>query len=703
MEENNQNGQLSNDQSMATSGKGANFSTQNTGGKVIGNDTATVGSGGVVSLKGGQTQSEINEQKRIEELKSRAVKLERKLTPREKELEKLHKQAVKPVSPVGKFQGTNYNQDIKNKAHNTNNVQNAKHDNQKNSDTVNSEINYKKQEELVEDLINPTESLGKPKNTENFIQEDSQQKASINHKIEDTNKSQDTNHKTQTDYKKQDIRSKIQSEKKQEEKNISAEISKEKQVKKIAEQKPVKRMVISPAGQISYVDNQKIEKDITKEEKQPVVDKGMTKDSGSKSSTSSNIVNLKSKEKNSAEKQMDASSTVVKNKNITKTPKTPNVLETPWEDKKVDLKELSPEKRIDMQATPSMASVNFNMDDDFNKEMVEWFDTYNELPINIKLGLGSQEVRQKIKELATKNKALNEKALGEISRIVRDVYTKLIKTEEIKKRLQDVLKLKEDTIDDAIKEIGSIVGEVKEVGNRKSNDYFEKLSLEKSIEKYPNIAAEEITTGKISNKQTGEYIDPTIQNWINDYISQMGSDKHTNLERGKYLNDSTNTKNLNQEDKKIIEKLTKSYDEGSKLIIDREEEVILWNLHEDESRLGINSDRSKRVINKFKIEEAQTADVDNSQNNETVITKMQNTKKKQSNIKVPKQVKKNRMIENSTMTKKSSLENNADNSIIKDSSGVGPKPTFNKGKLLENKKETQEEELLDLSSEIPVK
>jgi hypothetical protein len=617
MEENNQNGQLNNNQGTTTSGQGANFSTQNIGGNIVGNDTAGTGSGAVVSLKGGQTQKEIDEQKRIEELKSRAVKLERKLTPREKELEKLHKQAVKPVSPVGKFQGTSYNQDTKNKVHNTNNVQNTRHNNQKNRDTVNSGINYKKQEELVENLINPTESLGKPQNTENPIQETSQQKTSINYKR------QDANYKAQTNYKKQDIKSKIRPEKKQEEKSVSTEILKEKQVKKVVEQKPAKRMVISPAGQISYVDNQELEGSVIKKEEQVNVEKDAIKKSSAKAVSSSNIVNLKSEEESLTKQQ--AESRVVKSEGVvktleapgtaraSKTLKTPGVSEAsgiPWEERRVDLKELSTEKRIDMQATPSLASVRLKMDEDLNEELAEWFDKYNKLPINIKLGLGSEEVRQKIKEFAKQFGSMNEEFLGEVSRIVREVYTDLIKTEDIRRRLMQILKIQQEKVDQSIENIAEVVTLIKDIGNKKSEEYFERLSLKEALQKYKNIAEEEVTVGNINDKKTGEYVRPTVQNWLDDYINRAGSNIHTSLERGKYLDDSLNTKNLEIDEKMKVDKLIKSYDIGSKLIIDRDEKNILWNLHDDESKLGINSNRKKRVINKFKIEEAQKADVD---------------------------------------------------------------------------------------------
>jgi hypothetical protein len=60
----------------------------------VGNDTAGTGSGAVVSLKGGQTQKEIDEQKRIEELKSRA-KIRKKTNAQRKRIRKITQASCK--------------------------------------------------------------------------------------------------------------------------------------------------------------------------------------------------------------------------------------------------------------------------------------------------------------------------------------------------------------------------------------------------------------------------------------------------------------------------------------------------------------------------------------------------------------------------------------------------------------------------------
>jgi len=480
-----QNGQLNNDnnQSTTTSGQGANFSTQNTKGNVVGNDTAGIGSGAVVSLKGGQTQREIDEQRKIEELKSKAVKLERKLTPREKELERMHKEAV---------------------SINTDNFTNTYHVQNNNNETI---------------TTKPQGTFQKIKNT-----------------LVDN--------------------------------NIETELK----------------------------NNEKIE-EVLKNNKNEVF-----KNNQANISNKTPIINTKIKQENQALK----------------------IPEISWEEKKVDLKELSKEKRIDIQATPSMASVKFNMDDDLNKDMVKWFNKYNELPINIKLGLGSIEIREKIKEFAIKNNLMDENSLGEISRIIREVYIDLIKKDEIKKRLIEILNLPENTIDEALKYIGEIVAEVKLIGNKKAIEYFDQLPIKEALEKYKKLATQEVTKGQLIKKDNkfeqptevieDKYIKPTIENWLDDYINNTGTTQHSNLERAKYLSDSKNTKWLDDDERNRVAKLIKSYDENTKLIIDKEEEKVMWQLHGDESNLGINSDKNKRVINKFKIEEAQNIDIDNNGN-----------------------------------------------------------------------------------------
>ncbi len=282
-----------------------------------------------------------------------------------------------------------------------------------------------------------------------------------------------------------------------------------------------------------------------------------------------------------------------------------------WRKQKIDLSALSSEQRLDLQATPSLASVHLKMDEDTNGELTNWFDEYNKLPVNIKLGLGdTQTVQQVIKDLAQKFQVMTEEGLGEISRIVRDVYVNLIGESEIKKRVRENLKIKEDKINEFVKEIASIVALVRTVGNKKTDEYFEKLSVKEILDSHSEIAEKDVTKARLFDKQKQEYVKPTLKNWVDDYINFAGSGQHSSLERTKYLEESVNTKNLDEDDRMAVDLLTRSYDKNTKLVVDPQDKVVYWRLHTDESELGINSDENKRVINHFKIDEAQKVDVD---------------------------------------------------------------------------------------------
>ncbi len=739
MEEDNRGSVQQNSQYNQSSQQGAGFVVQNLtntntntvvdSGSITSNNGVVNGNidsnnaGKVVSLKGGLTKKEIEEQKRIEKLKKRAVKLERKLTPKEKELERMHQKAVKPAMFTA-------NQKLKVESHKVakpDNFSNSKgnsgdlFDTVKNGGVNNNGVNKdvsgrrgindgvigeKEQIEAVESLINPIEekkqesinkkqkignkeqTIMKKQNTGYRVQDTRYKiqdtksnmqgisgkiqgargkiQETVNNNKETRNKEQATKSEIQeTKYREQDMRNKEQGAiiKNKIVKQVGWENDKSSRTNGMENNKSIetnggenkfhglnRRMVISPGGQISYVN---YEGDFVNTNKKELNSNNQSKvGAGGKEKNVVNARNKKGKlgdkittklsnglddkrmgikmtDTNTAEKQRaflnniaDTSKASLKNNNrglagdmMFKTKGGSEETLEEWSEKKVDLKGLSSEKRLDIQATPMTASVSWKMDEDTNGMVANWFKRSDELPVNIKLGLGDAEIRKEIISLIESLGMKNEESAGEVSRIIRDVYVNLIKGDEVIKRLKDRLKIPQDKINEVIKKIASIVAKVKAVGNKKSDEYYDKVTIKKAIEKYPKVAQQEITNSLIFDKSSGETIEPTVQNWINDYINFAGSGMHTSLERGRYLVDSKNVKNLDDREKKCLENVLESYDDNKIILIDKEEEYLMCWLHTDESKLGINSDKNKRVINKFKIEEAQTTDVDTMDNN----------------------------------------------------------------------------------------
>jgi hypothetical protein len=67
----------------------------------------------------------------------------------------------------------------------------------------------------------------------------------------------------------------------------------------------------------------------------------------------------------------------------------------------------------------------------------------------------------------------------------------------------------------------------------------------------------------------------TIKNWLADYVRQKGAGKHEAMQRGDYLFQSANAKNLPSQEKLLLAEILKSYDENSTLIYDEAKKMIV--------------------------------------------------------------------------------------------------------------------------------
>ncbi len=284
-----------------------------------------------------------------------------------------------------------------------------------------------------------------------------------------------------------------------------------------------------------------------------------------------------------------------------------------WLREKVDLSSLTSPERMNLQATPAMASVHWSMDDDTNGDLLKWFEKYNKLPVDVKLGLDSDEVSKIIFSLAEKFDLLTEEKLGEISRIVRDVYVDLLSEKLIRSRVVKNLKLSKEQLDDFLRALAGVVTFVGTVGKEISEKFFELMTLDEALEKYPKINDQPVVNGDIFDKKENRYVLASVRNFLNDYIHMAGAHKHSNLERAKYISESSNVKLLDEEEKERVRLLCRAYDEGIRLVVDKKSKQIVWQLHGDDSVLALNDPKNEKVINKLKIEESQKIDVDNFQ------------------------------------------------------------------------------------------
>jgi len=94
------------------------------------------------------------------------------------------------------------------------------------------------------------------------------------------------------------------------------------------------------------------------------------------------------------------------------------------------------------------------------------------------------------------------------------------------------------------------------------------------MSKYEEFKELSLTPNKIIDEK-GKMVNPSIQNWVKDYIHFLGAGTHSSLDRSKYISKSTNVLNLSEEHKNNLLLLLLSYDEGIELYFDRSDGFLV--------------------------------------------------------------------------------------------------------------------------------
>jgi hypothetical protein len=246
-----------------------------------------------------------------------------------------------------------------------------------------------------------------------------------------------------------------------------------------------------------------------------------------------------------------------------------------------DLKKLPEDQRIKMQATPMLASVHWSFEDDTIKDSELWFEEFNRLDLAIRYGLGEKQVSQAILSFAKKYDIYKKEYIGEISRIIREVYSRNLREEDIRRRLVEKINLKPNELDLAMEDLKQIVLLVKELGRKAEQkekkelaSQYEYLNISNIIQAYPPALQQIITSQPIKLEAYNQFVHPSVKNWLDDYREKMGTGKHTSMQRNQYLFDTENTKKLSAIERQKVAELIESYDEGRQMIFDKANKKI---------------------------------------------------------------------------------------------------------------------------------
>ncbi|MDF1498194.1 MAG: hypothetical protein P1P85_02465 [Patescibacteria group bacterium] len=87
--------------------------------------------------------------------------------------------------------------------------------------------------------------------------------------------------------------------------------------------------------------------------------------------------------------------------------------------------------------------------------------------------------------------------------------------------------------------------------------------IEDLIKKYPIVGEQIIgSQDSIELKSKPVSMKPIIKFWLEDYREKMGYYQHSNIERAQYVYHDKNTKNMNEEERRQLNLILKSVDEG---------------------------------------------------------------------------------------------------------------------------------------------
>lgn len=244
---------------------------------------------------------------------------------------------------------------------------------------------------------------------------------------------------------------------------------------------------------------------------------------------------------------------------------------------------------IASQACPMTASVNWNPDEDTREITEAWFEVYLKLPLSIKYGLSHLKVQEAVTLLSRSYRIEDPERIGEISRIVREVFMKGLREGEIKQRVMAKLGLSGHGAEHFMIDLRKVITFVKKVGEMELKKDTEQIKIIDALKKYIKFGDQRVTERFIKLKMFDQPVEPTVKNWLEDYFSRIGTDKHTSIQRTDYLFNSENGKSLSSTDREKISIILKSYDTGETLMLDKETQEVVYaeTFSESQEKTGL--------------------------------------------------------------------------------------------------------------------
>jgi hypothetical protein len=183
---------------------------------------------------------------------------------------------------------------------------------------------------------------------------------------------------------------------------------------------------------------------------------------------------------------------------------------------------------------------------------------------------------EEISDRIQKDLKLDKKSADEITLIIlRDIFYPIKDyfpgiEDEIIKLGGEIPKEKPKKLDEQLlkreEEIEKMHEEKRKEEEEKMKDTIINKPIEELMKEFPQVGEQQIGSQKAINiKSMPVPMKPLIKYWIKDYNEKMGYYRHSNLERVQYVYHDKNTREMNEEERKQLNLILKSVDEGTSL------------------------------------------------------------------------------------------------------------------------------------------
>ena len=192
--------------------------------------------------------------------------------------------------------------------------------------------------------------------------------------------------------------------------------------------------------------------------------------------------------------------------------------------------------------------------------------------------LASFETGEKIQAIGQKY-GFELLRLANITRLIREYYFGEVKFEDFPKEIEKRMGVSLFTAQEITRYIKKEI-----IDWDPWAEYLEKLpkaSTREILTKFPKVAEQEITEGYLEFRdKPDEVFDPTIRNWLRDYVLHLGHEQHSNIQRMNYLFHTENTKNLTSTEREKLSIILKSFDENIPLPVDPKNNEVMFDIPE---------------------------------------------------------------------------------------------------------------------------